>query len=286
MVHMFIVSTPMIPNLRLSSMHLVLPHLYHDENYVKIYRTLSMQGNLLLQDNSIFELKDVVAGDLIDYGKAISATYIMVPEVLRDSRQCIDKMEDFFAKLPSADKTAFKFAAAVQGKDYNEIKEHYRRLAYDERIDLIAIPFNFEFDAYGVRDEERKQAGYNRYSIIRRLSEDGAWRLAKDHHLLGLYNPAELSMYSTGRTKVGVMSSILSNDSSSCFWHSLYGVHYSIEDGLLYQKIESKVDFSVKYTSRLQYKLFERNAKIINGYLQGIGGESLERKYLRWIKEN
>ncbi len=301
MQHMFIISTPMISLLKMSKYHLVLPHLYKSTAYLETYKRFSREGDFLLQDNSIFELKDCCNGDLLDFGKQIGASCIMTPEVLRDSKACIERTEAFLAQAVSqrsVEDPSFTFAAAVQGKNYQEIKEHYLHLSRDARIAIIAIPFNFEFDAYGCVSEEKKQAGWNRFSIIQRLLLDKVWDCNKKHHLLGLYNPAELSCYHAPDIYFdrffmddldaydAFLDSILSNDSSSCYWHSLYGCSFYEESGLLYKKIESHVDFDSEFTSTMQKVVYIKNVGVILGYITGTARAfNLIKRYQSWLRE-
>lgn len=272
MNHMFIVSTPDLGSLEITEAHLVLPHLYKNPEYLAKYKERSAAGDYLLQDNSIFELKTCVGGDLVEFGKQIGASCIMVPETLRDADECIAKKDQFFEdikKIDGSDK--FTYAAAVQGKSYAEIARHYENLANDPRVTVIAIPFNFEFDAFGEEDEDAKHAGWNRFSIVWRLYHHGLWNANKQHHLLGLYNPAELGMYHPNQGKLprSVYDSIKTNDSSSCYWHSLYGVRYSESVGLLYRKIETHVNFDVEYMYPEQYDTFGYNRKILRSFASG-----------------
>lgn len=271
MKHMFIVSEPLLPLVAQDSHHLTLPHLYDSHpRYVDFYRDAANRGATILQDNSIFELKESLTGKfLMESAGAVSATYVMVPEVLRDGIASLEKMNVFFEEIGDAEKRNL-FAACVQGKNYDEVAKHYRALATDNRIDLIAIPFNFEF---GSRDnplagEGVRQAGFYRFSIICRLMADNIWNSNKKHHLLGLFNPIELAYYRRALSK-DQYDSIESNDSSSCFWHSLHGVKYSRKHGLLYRKIESHVDFDVGFEFKEQYSLFSRNRGIILDFING-----------------
>lgn len=288
MKHMYIVSSPMVEELvKEHTHHLVLPHLYERyPEYVEAYRKLADAGAYILQDNSIFELKETVGGkSLVEYAREINATCVMVPEVLRNAEACILAMEAFFKKEDAAE---FKWAACVQGKTYAEIRDHYRILAADPRIDTIAIAFNYEFDAFDNVDEMKRQRGWNRFSIVWRLMMENVWNPSKNHHLLGLFNPAELAMYhpSKGILQQVSYDSIKTNDSSSCYWHSLYGVGYSSLIGLPYKKIESHVDFGSHYEHKLQRDLYKHNSGLIEGFLIGAGAEKMAAMYAQYTVES
>lgn len=274
---MYIMSVPLLRKLKSSMCHLVLPHLYDTiEGYVKTYKQFSKKGDFLMQDNSLFELKEVVGGDLIDFARRIKATEVVIPEVLRDTDASIDAVKRFLNSCAYLKyKNQFQWALVLQGKSFKDLKRYYQYARYlrsHGMIHTICIPFNFEFDAYGYYDEDRRQSGWNRFSIIHRLIMEKCWDTSIDHHLLGLYNPAELSMYSK-------IQGIRSNDSSSCFWHSLYGVRYSKDAGLFFRKIETHVDFTRDFTHSAQYELFELNKSILWGFIRGREGNLLKKKY-------
>ena len=268
MKHMAIVSSPEVPRIMNRPMHLVLPHLYDKvEGYVDRYRGISQAGGFLMQDNSIFELKEALTGRfLLDCAERIGAHEVVVPEVLRNSAESINAAASFLAIVTDEDKENFRFAAVVQGKSYEEIAQHYTWLKAQDLIRTICIPFNFEFDAYGETTVERKQSGWNRFSIIRKLVVDGIWDESKNHHLLGLYNPAELAQYAKFTMTRCVLSSIRSNDSSSAYWHSLHGVSYDLDHGLSFRKIETEVEFDTFFNLRSQKEKFDQNLEILDAY--------------------
>lgn len=291
MEHMYIISSPMIGILPISNHHIVLPHLYDTTpGYLDAYKKLSDSGDFIMQDNSIFELKQVVAGDLIDFGKRVGASEIVVPEVLRDFKTSRDRQQDFFgSRAYNCNSGSFWYAAVIQGKSYSELVKHYNWLASIDEVDTIGISFNYEFDAFGDRNEEKRHSGWNRFSIIRRMMKDRVWDSTKTHHLLGMYNPAELSAYyricDERYEPSDFLNSIRSNDSSSCFWHSLYGVKFELQSGFLYKKIETHVDFNSCYTDQSQINFFNFNSVCIEKWRKGKGGSDLWQRYLAFAQK-
>jgi len=128
MEHMFIIATHDLEQLKSSKMHLTLPHLYKDPVYLETYKRWRREGDFIMQDNSIFELKDVVAGDLLDFARQIDADEVMVPERLRNMEVCVALTDQFCRKLNQIARKQFRFAACLQGKTWEEIAEHYRIL--------------------------------------------------------------------------------------------------------------------------------------------------------------
>lgn len=284
MKHMYIMGASLIEKLRSSDMHLVLPHLYNKvPGYLESYRRLSERGDFIMQDNSIFELRDAMS-NLVDLAFEVGANEIVVPEVLRDSQASLEKMQQFFDEVErSSSLQPYCFAAVVQGKSFEELASHYRELSMHSMVDTICIAFDYEFDAFGDVDEQKLHDGWNRFSIVYRLVKEKIWDSNKQHHLLGLFNPAELAQYHKVFGSV-VMSSIRSNDSSSVFWHSLHGMKFDLKYGYLYRKIRSHVDFEADYDKMEQENLFILNRECMQKWICGQGGEALTNKYVNYAR--
>jgi hypothetical protein len=283
MEHMFILATHDLQQLKSSRMHLILPHLYKDPAYLETYKRWKKGGDFIMQDNSIFELKDVVAGDLLDFARQIGADEVMVPEVLRSMEQCVALTDRFFAFSSKQQRDPYKFAACLQGKTWEEIAEHYRILdsEYGKYIDTICIPFGLEFDCYNTENEMWMHSGWNRFSNVWRLVKEGLWNSARQHHLLGLHNPAELALYEkSGMFDVATLASIRSNDSSICYRYGQYGANFYLHEGLLYKKIKGQLDFGSRYTSPEQFVMFYCNKQVIEQFLDGVGGGALWQSYV------
>jgi len=282
LTHMFIIATHDLEHLKSSRMHLTLPHLYKDLVYLETYKRWKRGGDFIMQDNSIFELKDVVAGDLLDFARQIGADEVMVPERLRNMEVCVALIDEFCRKLTQADRKQFRFAACLQGKTWEEIAEHYRILdsEYGRYIDTICIPFGLEFDCYNTENEMWMHSGWNRFSNVWRLVKEGFWNPARDHHLLGLHNPAELALYEKSELfNEAVLKSIRSNDSSICYRYGQYGAKFYLNEGLLYKKIKGQLDFNSHYTSAEQFAMFFRNKQIMSQFIDGMGGDALWQSY-------
>lgn len=235
-----------------------------------------------MQDNSIFELKEAVTSQMIlESGKRINASELVVPEALRDAEKSKVLARQFLDGLSDADRMNFQFAAVIQGGSYGELLAHYLWILEQPEINTICIPFNFEFDAWGNRNSKWKQMGWNRFSVIYRMVLEGVWAENREHHLLGLYNPAELAQYSKFALTAAILPSIRSNDSSSIFWHSLHGVSYDLGYGLPFRKIETEVDFNANYHLLSQSRQFDLNSDILQTYTQGHEGYALSEAFIR-----
>jgi hypothetical protein len=288
MEHMFIIATHDLTALKSSDMHLTLPHLYKDPLYLNTYKGWADRGDFIMQDNSIYELKNVVAGDLLDFAQQIHAREVMVPEVLRSADGCVAETEEFFRRTTSKERLGYRFAACLQGKSWEEIANHYRVLDRDfnELIDTICIPFGLEFDCLNFQEEMKLHSGWNRFSNVHRLVTEGIWNPRKTHHLLGLHNPAELAMYSRSEKLAEILPSIRSNDSSICYRYGQYGAYFFIDEGFLYLKIKGPLNFGSRYTSRNQPLTFGYNRVILNTYLKNDGGDILWHTYRQYAEQN
>ena len=286
MQHMYITATADLDKCHSSTMHLVLPHLYKDPYYLETYKAWGKQGEFLMQDNGIFELKTVVPGSLMEFADQIGAHEVMVPEVLRNAEACLKVTEEFLSSNPKP--RGMRFAACLQGKTWQEIAYHYQTLWKEfPQIDTICIPYGLEFDCFNVEDEEKLHSGWNRFSNIARLVKEGKWNPSITHHLLGLHNPAELTMYWRFREAIpkNVYASVRSNDSSICYKYGLHGAPFMHNSGFLHRKIKGALDHSARYTHPLQWETFQRNRDILEWLMQGSGGDRIAELYIMFNKE-
>lgn len=257
---------------------LTLPHLYSSQDYCQFHQThlidhgIRAENSFVMQDNSIFELRES-APDLLAAADCFAVTdedyvvpmvdEIVVPEVLRDMKQSVLLKDQFLKNLLPSDLEKYRFAAVVQGTSYREVKDHYVNLSHDDTIATIAIPFDFAFSAFRDAEEDSmRRLGYCRFTILRRLYEDGVFNPKKHHHLLGLYDPIEL-MFHNLYQPAELRSAIRSNDSSCCFWHTVHGVVIA----LYYEKIRSHVDFSLSLSDNYS-RLWYTNAQTILNFAQ------------------
>jgi hypothetical protein len=286
MQHMYITATADLEKCHSSTMHLVLPHLYKHPYYLETYKAWGKSGEFLMQDNSIFELKTVVPGSLMEYAAQIGAHEVMVPEVLRDAEGCLNATEEFLAATPKPE--GVRFAACLQGKTWGEVAYHYRTLVKNfPEIDTICIPYGLEFDCFNSETEEKLHSGWNRFSNILKLVKEGKWDVTKTHHLLGLHNPAELAMYWQFGNSIPrpVYASIRSNDSSICYKYGLYGAPFIRDAGFLHRKIKGNLDHSVRYEYPRQWLIFQENRELLTLFMSGCGGERTAELYTKFAKE-
>lgn len=284
MNHMFIMASSDVLGLRSSTMHLVLPHLYDDEDYVRAYRELKKSGDFIMQDNSMFELKETVSGDLLEFADYIGADEVVVPEVWQDAKGCLEKTEEFFEKVGTK-VYPYRFAACIQGKSYAEVSDHYSKLMrWGDRISTICIPFGLDFDAYDDHDPMKKEIGWNRFSVVRRLVQEGIWKRHKTHHLLGCNNPAEFAAYYKSLLRP-IWASLRSSDSKICYQYAQFGVVLDEDMGLSYRKIRAPLDFTSKLYQSKQTHFFFENREIMKRLCAGTGGSGLYLKYQVYAHE-
>ena len=170
-----------------------LVHLF--ETHPKYYDFFKKQvklGREVLLDNSIFELGEAFDSDrYAEYIKELKPTYYIVPDVLEDGYQTIQKYSEFANKYK--DLPGLKIGV-VQGKTYDELVDCYRYMS--QYSDYIAISFDYSYyilTGIGKNEMERYCDGRRRF--IQQLKNDGLWNSYKPHHLLGCSLAKEFSYY-------------------------------------------------------------------------------------------
>jgi len=170
-----------------------LVHLFetHPE-YYNFFKNSVKLGREVLLDNSIFELGESFDPDrFAHYVKELKPTYYIVPDVLEDGYQTIQKFLDFnkeHENLPGLQ------IGVVQGKTYDELVECYKFMS--DHADYIAVSFDYSYytvTGRGKNQLERWCDGRRRF--IEDLKRDGVWNNYKPHHLLGCSLAKEFKNY-------------------------------------------------------------------------------------------
>ena len=166
-----------------------------DEEYKDWFLNVRKRfGADVLLDNSIFEL-----GESFDPGKyaywleRINPNFYIVPDVLENARETMDKWTEWELMHQPADTNALRIGV-VQGKDWNDLVECYEFMSSE--ADYIAISFDYSY--YVVTGEgqsklERWCTGRQRF--IDQLIRENIWDWNKPHHLLGCSLAKEFSHY-------------------------------------------------------------------------------------------
>jgi len=182
----------------------------------------------VLLDNSIFELGK--AFDSENFYKAtleLQPNMFIVPDVLEDMHGTVQSFKDFEHKKIEI-KTNFQTKAigAIQGKNWQELRECYKFMA--DNADMIAISFDFSYyqaTGQGWHHLERWCSGRQRF--ISDLINNGIWRWDKPHHLLGCSLAKEFRFYVDRN-----IHNIVSCDTSNPIVAAIHGLKYDADYGL------------------------------------------------------
>ncbi len=162
-------------------------------------------GRHVLLDNSIFELGEAYdSAEFAKWVKDLSPTEYIVPDVLENSALTKQKYLEFFDTYPNL---PGKVITVVQGQTYEEIKELYLFFLNEERVNKIAISFDYSYylseecKQYAARlNFNAKNGKWWEYTLGRaatlfRLKEENILSSKKKLHLLGCSLPIEFSFY-------------------------------------------------------------------------------------------
>jgi len=200
----------------------------HDE-YRNFYKnSRSVYNREILLDNSIFELGK--AFDKREFWvkvKELQPNMYIVPDVLEDYYGTVESyknFQDYSADIKDTFST--KSIGAVQGKNWQELRECYKFMS--DHADMIAISFDFSYyqiTGQGWHHLERWCSGRQRF--ISDLINNGVWRWDKPHHLLGCSLAKEFRFYVDRN-----IHNIVSCDTSNPIVAAIHGLKYDADYGL------------------------------------------------------
>lgn len=205
--------------------HLLEENPLYKEFYLNARNVYSRE---VLLDNSIFEL-----GKAFDSEKFYHATLelapnmFIVPDVLEDMTGTVQSFKNFTNKMLDIKGTfQTKAIGAIQGKNWQELRECYKFIS--ENADMIAISFDFSYyqtTGQGWHHLERWCSGRQRF--ISDLINNGIWRWDKPHHLLGCSLAKEFRFYVDRN-----IHNIVSCDTSNPIVAAIHGLKYDADYGL------------------------------------------------------
>lgn len=198
-------------------------------DYKSFYSTARTAYNReVLLDNSIFELgKAFDSREFWVKAKEIQPNMFIVPDVLEDYYGTVEsykKFEHYAQDIKQTFQT--KAIGAVQGKNWQELRECYKFIS--DNADMIAISFDFSYyqvTGQGWHHLERWCSGRQRF--IQDLINNGVWRWDKPHHLLGCSLAKEFRFYVDRN-----IHNIVSCDTSNPIVAAIHGLKYDADYGL------------------------------------------------------
>jgi hypothetical protein len=234
--------------------------------YKSFYSTArTIYNREVLLDNSIFELgKAFDSREFWVKAKELQPNMFIVPDVLEDYHGTIEsykKFENYTQDLKQTFQT--KAIGAVQGKNWQELRECYKFIS--DNADMIAISFDFSYyqtTGQGWHYLERWYSGRQR--LIQDLINNGVWRWDKPHHLLGCSFAKEFRYYVDKN-----IYNIVSCDTSNPIVAAIHGLKYDADYGLdtkpstkladliAHEFTEDQLEL-VKYNSNMFKKIIRR----------------------------
>ncbi len=165
--------------------HFILLHRYiEDDSYRSIVDSCK---KFTILDNSCFELGAALSNSLIaEYVDRIKPDVFVLPDVLGDYKQTINRTREFLEEYPDLDSNAM---AVIQGNSHKEFIDCYKEFDDTGGIGMIGIPFCFNW-AWDLEPEEHAM---ERVKLIRAL--EPYINKNRKHHLLGTWHISEFANY-------------------------------------------------------------------------------------------
>ena len=212
----FITPTPMLKEVAvLSKRHLVLAHQYlEDPCYADFYKERKLQGDIILLDNSAYELgASMSAGILKDIARELHPDYIFLPDVRFDKNATLKAVRE---AIPILQGLGAKLLAVPQGSNQEEILECYAELVLES------------IDGFGLYEEIGQVAGLkNRAEFLQLLEDKNLVVQHMYYHLLGMEEDV------SQLRALAQFDWTDSVDSVKPIAYGLYGVKFHPEDGAL-----------------------------------------------------
>ncbi len=263
--------------------HLTLPHLYESDAYMEFYRRRAEYGDWLIQDNSCFELHPDEAWKIDSYGSAdrIGASEIVVPEYPWDCDKTIERCEWFLEKWKNR-LDDYPLMAIAHAENWEGLKKCYEYFSKNAHITSIGLTYRYKRDAFDRINEKLYGLGWYRFSIIRRLIAEKIWNYDKPHHLFGMLNPAEFSVYNSLFPHINIRGF----DTSYVYTASYFGVQFDEDYGVC-RKVNQPIDFNWNYDYVYQNNTFWKNVELVRMFCRGIAPQVFLSLYEKeWERKN
>ena len=205
--------------------HLTKIHPEYYDHYKAVRKTYNHE---LLLDNSIFELgKAFDPQEFYESALDLQPNMFIVPDVLEDYTGTVESFKGFESKKNDLKNTFLtKSIGAVQGKNWQELKECYKYMS--DNADMIAISFDFSYyQITGEGNNHLEKWCSGRQRFIMDLIHSGVWNWNKPHHLLGNSIARELRFYIDKN-----IYNIVSCDTSNPVVAAIHGLRYDADYGL------------------------------------------------------
>jgi hypothetical protein len=173
-----------------------LVHLFEKyPDYSKFFKKIISEGDKVILDNSLFELKSMFDPDkFAEAIKEYKPTEYIIPDAWEDMEATIESVISWDKKYKNL--KGIKIGV-LQGKDFRELTLCYKKIS--PYVDKIAV--SFKPVAFGKDEKNNKNflldCGINRYSFLSFLYDESLSGIKekKPLHLLGCSLPQEFIYY-------------------------------------------------------------------------------------------
>ena len=202
-----------------SNNHLCLAHIVDvDPVYAEFYKKMADRGDLVIMDNSAFELLEPYSPDkLFQLGKKCGASILVLPDYpFKKGAQTIEAAKKY---IPIFKKAGFKtfFVPQSETGDLEDYIETYKWGANNPDIDVIGCSILGMPNAL-----PHIPKAYARVVMTQLLIDRGLFNFEKHHHYLGLNAGPNLEI--PALLKMNALSTL---DSSNIVWSGINGIRYS-----------------------------------------------------------
>lgn len=202
-----------------STAHLVLAHIVKDNpEYAAFYRRMRDRGDLVLMDNSAFELGESFdPAQLVELGSMCGAEALVLPDYpFQDATKTIEAAKKY---IPVFKEAGFKTMFVPQSTrgDLESWIEAYKWGAMNPDIDVMCMSI------LGIPGAlPHIPRAYARVVMAQILIDRGVFNFSKHHHWLGLNAGPALEIPALKRMNV-----LDTCDSSAPVWQAILGVEYT-----------------------------------------------------------
>lgn len=221
-----------------SNNHLCLAHIVdRDPVYADFYKKMSDRGDLVIMDNSAFELLEPYSPDkLFELGKKCGAHALVLPDYpFKKGEVTIEAAKKYIPIFKGAGFKTF-FVPQSETGDLEDYIATYKWAAENPDVDVIGCSILGMPNAL-----PNIPKAYARVVMTQLLIDRGIFNFDKHHHYLGLNAGPNLEL--PALLKMGALDT---TDSSGAFWFGLNGHKYSktLDSYTIVKELVRPVDFN------------------------------------------
>lgn len=251
--------------------HLCLAHLVEkDEVYAKFYKDCRKRGEMVIMDNSAFEMykegKEMYPSEkLADLGRRVDANYVVLSDYPGEHwEKTVNKAIEMQEDIRAAGFKTFFVPQSEVGDVEGLIKSFEWAAKYPHvhyvGVSILAVP-----NAYDVEKDNKLQRYLSRFEFMKLLRERGILDMLRHYgkgiHFLGMVDgPNEIQLVKDFHQWIDTW------DSSAGVWAGLNDIEFdNSPTGLKYGKYEEPVDFDFADMDPNRIGKALRNCKYIDG---------------------